>query len=60
MLVCRPHHQELLNLYDAIVTRIETLHPYQVPEIIATDITKCSPAYREWLLSHTRHTTEDL
>lgn len=48
------------TLYDAVARRIETLHPYQVPEIIATDLTKCSPAYREWVLSQTQHTIERL
>lgn len=45
-------------LFDAVSLCIVQLHPYDVPQIIATEIVKCSQEYREWLLSQTRHTTD--
>lgn len=36
--------------YAALEVCIRTHHPYEVPEIIALDITKGSPAYLNWVL----------
>ena len=37
--------------FDALRERIEALHPYDTPEIIATKIEKGSEAYLTWLRS---------
>lgn len=37
--------------FDALEKRIKTLHPYDVPEIIATPISQSSQEYRSWLLN---------
>ncbi len=36
--------------FEALQRRIEELHPYEVPEIIATEISQASTQYRNWLL----------
>ncbi len=36
-------------LFDAVATRVKSLHPYEVPQIIATPITNISPDYEAWL-----------
>lgn len=35
--------------FERLKTRIETMHPYDVPEIIATPITDGNEAYLSWL-----------
>ncbi|MGB9429657.1 MAG: divalent cation tolerance protein CutA [Gammaproteobacteria bacterium] len=40
--------------FEALRERIRVLHPYQVPEIIATPITHADPAYLNWLIENTR------
>ena len=40
--------------YKALETRLKELHPYELPEIIATSITEASPQYRSWLLKALR------
>lgn len=35
--------------FDAVAARIDELHPYGVPELIALPITHGSPAYLAWL-----------
>ena len=37
--------------FDALVTEIESLHNYDVPQIVGVPIEKCSAAYRAWLLA---------
>ena len=37
------------SLFETIEKEITSLHPYDVPEIIATDITQGSQAYLNWL-----------
>ncbi|HEX8777666.1 MAG TPA: divalent cation tolerance protein CutA [Rhodanobacter sp.] len=34
-------------------TRLLALHPYDVPEVIALDITNGHPPYLEWLCTET-------
>lgn len=36
--------------FDALEKRIKELHPYDLPEIIATPISFASKEYRSWLL----------
>lgn len=40
-------------LYDKLQQRIEVLHPYEVPEIIATPILRGSPNYMQWITENT-------
>ncbi len=37
--------------YDQLEMRIKELHPYDTPEIIATEMTKASSEYAAWLKS---------
>ena len=37
----------------ALTDRIRTLHPYDVPEILAFEVADGSPAYLEWLAAET-------
>lgn len=37
------------ELYAAVESKIQALHPYQVPEILAVDIQQGFPAYLNWL-----------
>jgi periplasmic divalent cation tolerance protein len=36
-------------LFDELARLIRSLHPYDVPEIIATDICLAEPEYLEWM-----------
>ena len=38
------------RLWEKVVPRIESLHHYEVPEIIATELPFVSAAYRNWML----------
>lgn len=35
--------------FEALRARLLELHPYEVPELVAVEITAGSPAYLEWL-----------
>ena len=35
--------------FDALCTRLGELHPYELPEIIATPVTKGLPQYLQWV-----------
>lgn len=48
MIKTAPSHFELLQ------DRIKELHPYEVPEIIATKITDSSAEYRSWVVNSLR------
>ena len=37
------------DLFEEIVSNIHAIHPYTTPEIIATEISAGSEAYRQWL-----------
>ncbi|MBX3419466.1 MAG: divalent-cation tolerance protein CutA [Pirellulaceae bacterium] len=37
------------ELFDRLCDNIHSHHPYQVPQIVATPISKISPAYESWL-----------
>ena len=41
--------KSLVSRYAAIEERIQTLHPYELPEIIAVPIANGLPAYLAWL-----------
>jgi periplasmic divalent cation tolerance protein len=40
-------------LFTRLSTRIHALHPYEIPCIIATDLTAIDPAYAKWLEAET-------
>lgn len=41
-------------LFSELATRVQALHSYQTPEVIALPITQGSSAYLGWLLASTR------
>jgi periplasmic divalent cation tolerance protein len=45
------------DLYAALEQAILAVHPYDVPEILATPVTAGSKDYLEWLDSETRNST---
>ncbi len=42
-----------LDLFDRVAAIIKSLHPYELPEIIATPIVCADPDYAEWILAQT-------
>ena len=42
------------ELYPALEARLRTLHPYEVPEIVAAEVTTGLPAYLQWVSAQTR------
>ena len=38
---------------DRLVTRIDELHPYEVPEVVCIPAGRVADAYRQWVLSET-------
>ena len=40
-------------LFDAAIARIKTLHPYSVPEIVATPFAAGSKDYFAWIAQNT-------
>ncbi len=42
-------------IFDALEARIRTLHSYEVPEVIALEVSAGSAAYLEWIQRSTRH-----
>lgn len=41
------------TLFGVLQQRIQTLHPYEVPEILAMPVLNGSPAYLQWLQDQT-------
>ena len=41
------------TLFGVLQQRIQTLHPYEVPEILAMPVLNGSPAYLQWLQEQT-------
>lgn len=39
---------------DQLVTHVRSVHPYEVPEIVATPITGGNPDYLQWIENETR------
>jgi periplasmic divalent cation tolerance protein len=42
--------------YEALAQRLKSLHPYEVPELIALPVVKGLPEYLDWAQSVTRRT----
>lgn len=42
------------SLYPQLAEKIIALHPYDVPELIATEIVQGSPAYLDWIKETTQ------
>ena len=40
-------------LYTTLETRLRALHPYEVPEIVAVELTAALPAYLQWIDAQT-------
>lgn len=43
------------SLVDRLFGRGAELHPYEVPELVATPMVGVSEAYRKWVLDQTEH-----
>jgi periplasmic divalent cation tolerance protein len=43
--------------FSALAERVKALHPYQLPEILAFEVTEGSPAYLAWLATETAPTS---
>ncbi len=41
------------EIYPALESRLQALHPYDVPEIVAVELTAGLPAYLRWLADGT-------
>jgi periplasmic divalent cation tolerance protein len=39
---------------DQLVTHVRSVHPYEVPEVVATPITGGNPDYLQWIENETR------
>jgi periplasmic divalent cation tolerance protein len=44
------HAKSIYSYWPSIQTSIKQLHPYEVPEIIATSILEIEPSYFQWML----------
>ena len=44
-------------LYTTLETRLRALHPYEVPEIVALELTAALPAYLQWVSEQTTSPT---
>lgn len=42
------------DLFDPLAQRLRTLHPYEVPEIVAVPLTAGTPDYLRWIEQETR------
>lgn len=42
------------SLFDSLAARVQTLHSYELPEIIGLPVSAGSPAYVRWLQDGTR------
>lgn len=42
-------------LVDRLFGRAAELHPYEVPELVATDLVGVAASYRRWVLDETEH-----
>ncbi len=40
--------------FEALTKRIQEIHPYEVPEVLAIPIVAGAPAYLNWLQQHTQ------
>ena len=46
------------SLYRQVEAEIRSLHPYEVPEIVAVELTGGLPAYVDWVRKETRADSE--
>jgi periplasmic divalent cation tolerance protein len=46
------------ELFDAVRTRLEAAHSYEVPELLALPVVEGSPNYMNWLAANLRGGTE--
>ena len=42
------------QVYAALATKLQKLHPYELPEIVAIHASEGLPAYLQWVLTETR------
>jgi periplasmic divalent cation tolerance protein len=38
----------------AVFARVQALHPYDVPELLALDVRDASPSYLDWVIAQSR------
>ena len=50
LLLIKTTHERL----DAVADRIRTLHPYELPELLAVEAAGGMPAYLDWVAAETR------
>jgi len=43
-----------VDRYAALEARLQELHPYEVPEVVAVPVQAGLPAYLEWVVAETR------
>ena len=41
------------RLFEKLAARVKALHPYEVPCIVAAELTQIDPAYAQWLTNET-------
>jgi periplasmic divalent cation tolerance protein len=41
------------HLFENLAARVKALHPYEVPCIVAAELTQIDPAYAQWLADET-------
>lgn len=41
------------SLVQTIISRVEELHPYEVPCVLALPVAAANPAYHEWVIEET-------
>lgn len=41
------------ELFDAVCRRVRALHPYETPGIMAVEIKRVNPDYRDWVYEET-------
>lgn len=41
------------DLFDAVCRRVEALHPYETPGIMALDVKYVNQAYKDWVMQET-------
>jgi periplasmic divalent cation tolerance protein len=45
------------SLVPELTRRVESLHPYELPCVIALPVVAASPAYHQWVIAETREPT---
>lgn len=52
----RAHIRTRRALADAILQRVESEHPYEIPSVVMLDVSPLSPRYRTWVEDQTAET----